>query len=761
MKLLPSLVFAAACLLPMTHAAPVPQLESYNIVWDSPSGRAADSMPLSGWNLGLNVWVEGNDILLLAASPNCQDERGMQVKLGLIRLRFDAPVFAKEFRQELRLAQSEIVIKGRTADDQPLQVKLWCETGATVAHAQLVSQSPVGLMVSYETWSGHQATHERGGIQWVRRLPDVNQRRQQDMKAQGALDFANKVPDPLSKLTLGGRIDAPGLIPAVATPGSFHEMPVKVCAMKTAEPVTRLDLTLAFRMEQDATLAGWQAGIAAESARATRDREKSRVAALAWWSGFWQRSHITIAPQAGVAPAEDQPWQAARNYQLIRYMLGANPSGRAMTLFNGGLFACTENPDRRNWEGCQYMAQNQRLVYWPMLRSGDFDLLRVALDFYRDRIDVNRAHVRKFHDVEGIAWHEPFGIFGLDAIGTTKEGRSKPAHLRYHHVSGMEFSLMMLQYGSYAGKSEPRYLDAAEGIINYHDNYYQKLTRERTGKPLDDKGKLVIYPSDALEIYHGCTNNTDVLAALHAITRDLLALPAGALPQEKRAFYQDFRKRLPDFPIREQDGRKYFAAAESWETVYRNQNMEFPQMYVCFPFTILSLGRSDMRLAKNTWEIGAVGDPIVQKQNQCWYQTAINFARMGETGTAARLTREKLLHPGARFPTFYRTHFRTGGDFCHMPDTDHGGCSMIALQEMLMQVDGRRILLGPAWPEEWDCGFKLHAPYQTIVEGSIRDGKVHVTRVSPASRQKDIEIFPLRTSVEASSPPTPTAPSRN
>ena len=422
-------------------------------------------------------------------------------------------------------------------------------------------------------------------------------------------------------------------------------------------------------------------------------------------------------------------------------MLAANPSGRAMTLFNGGMFACTGNPDRRNWEGCQYMAQNQRLVYWPMLRSGDFDLLRVALDFYRDRIDVNRAHSRKFYGVDGIAWNEPFSIFGLDAIGTTSAGRSKPEHLRYHHISGMEFALMMLQYGSYTGKSEPRYREAAEGVIAYYDNYYQKLTRERTGQPLDAKGKLVIYPSDALEIYHGCTNNTDVLAALHAITRDLLALPSAELPPEKRAFYEGFQKRLPDFPIREQDGKKYFAAAEGWERVYRNQNMEFPQMYICFPFTILSLGRSDMSLAKNTWEIGAVGDPIVQKQNQCWYQTAINFARMGETETAARLTQEKLLHPGGRFPTFYRTFFRTGGDFCHLPDTDHGGCSMIALQEMLMQVDGRRILLAPAWPKEWNCEFKLHAAYQTVVEGRIRNGAVHITRVTPASRRADIEIF--------------------
>ena len=32
---------------------------------------------------------------------------------------------------------------------------------------------------------------------------------------------------------------------------------------------------------------------------------------------------------------------------------------------------------------------------------------------------------------------------------------------------------------------------------------------------------------------------------------------------------------------------------------------------------------------------------------------------------------------------------------------------MIGLQEMIMQCDGKRILLGAAWPAEWNCNFKL------------------------------------------------------
>ncbi len=721
-------------------------LSSYNVVWDTPSQGSVDSMPLSGHNLALNVWSDGKDLLMLAGSPNCMDESGRQVKLGLIRLTFDPPVFEKSFRQELRLEQSEIVLSGQTADGKPVQVVLWCAANGTIAHAQLRSGAPVNVTVSYETWSGYEPRIVEGGIQWVRRLPEQNPRRLCDLKEQGMEEFAAAVPDPLSKLTMGGRIDAPGLVAAESVSGTFNKLPTKGCAMKTAAPVRQLDLTITFRMEQDTSLGAWESALNSTARGAQKNTAASRAEALAWWSAFWNRSHIAIQPKPGVAPAEDKPWLASRNYAIIRYLLAANPSGRAMTLFNGGTFACTGNPDSRNWDRCQFMAQNQRLVYWPMLRSGDFDMLSVALDFYRDRTEASRLHAKKFWGVEGgVAWPEAFSIFGLGAIGMTPDGRCKPDHLNYHYTSGMEFALMMLEMQKYTGKTPKGYAEPALGILKYYDQYYQNALAAKTGKPLDDKARLVIYPSDACEPYHGCTNNTDVIAGLAALTRELLLLPASELPPDKRAYVEGFAKRIPDFPIKEKNGRRYYAAAESWEKVMFNGNMDFPQMYICFPFTILSLGRSDMSLAKNTWQLSPIKASI-QHQNQCWYQTPINLARMGMTREAADATLGKLLHGGARFPVFYRTFYgdKKGKEFCHLPDMDHGGTAMLALQEMLMQTDGRRILLGPAWPAEWNARFKLCAPYQTTVEGRVESGKVVIEKVTPETRRKDIQIFPLK-----------------
>jgi hypothetical protein len=713
-------------------------LERYNVVWTTPSKSSSESMPLSGGILGLNVWVENGDVCFLMGSPNCMDENGMQVKLGLVRFHFSPAIFEKDFRQELRLGQSEIVITGKMADGSPATVTLWCGVDKPLIHAEVSAGAPVEVKATYETWSNYEAKVVDGGLQWGRRLAEVNARRQHDMKAQGMTEFANVIPDPLSGLTAGGRITAPGMETAGAGTSKFNGMATKTYSLKTSKLVTQLDLCIALRMEQDKSAVDWEANLARDAQAAAQNAKADRAAALAWWNDFWNRSYIAINPGA---PDTDNAWLAGRNYQLARYQLAANRNGRTMTLFNGGIFPCEGNPDTRMWDGCQFMAQNQRPMAWAELKTGDYDLLKVSLDFYRDRTEMNRLHAKKFWGVDGVVYNEPFSIFGLDSIGTTADGRSSPDHLHYHYASGMEFALIMLELGRYTGQDISGYLAPAQGIIHYYDQFYQKEHAKRTGKPLDENGQLVIYPSDALEIFHGCTNGIADICGLQALSQGLIDLPQRYLTSEQRAYYKAFQKRIPPITIGEVQGRKVIAPAKSYEWVFYNGNMEFPNMYVCFPFNHFFLGRNDngIELASSTWDVGAVR-PNVQRQAQCWYQSAINLARMGRTDDAKRYTLQKLVkNPSLRFPSFW-----TNYGFCHAPDTDHSATAMIGLQEMIMQCDGRRILLGPAWPGEWNGAFKLHAPYQTTVEGHVADGKVVVDQVSPESRRKDIEIFPLK-----------------
>jgi hypothetical protein len=72
---------------------------------------------------------------------------------------------------------------------------------------------------------------------------------------------------------------------------------------------------------------------------------------------------------------------------------------------------------------------------------------------------------------------------------------------------------------------------------------------------------------------------------------------------------------------------------------------------------------------------------------------------------------------------------------------DHGGVLQLALQNILMQCEGRQIVLLPAWPREWDCDFRLHAPYQTVLEGTVRGGWIEDLRVTPESRRDDVVIW--------------------
>jgi hypothetical protein len=66
---------------------------------------------------------------------------------------------------------------------------------------------------------------------------------------------------------------------------------------------------------------------------------------------------------------------------------------------------------------------------------------------------------------------------------------------------------------------------------------------------------------------------------------------------------------------------------------------------------------------------------------------------------------------------------------------------MKAFQSMLLQTDGQKIFLLPAWPANWNVDFKLHAPQRTTIEGSFRDGRMQSLRVTPESRRADLTVL--------------------
>jgi hypothetical protein len=241
-------------------------------------------------------------------------------------------------------------------------------------------------------------------------------------------------------------------------------------------------------------------------------------------------------------------------------------------------------------------------------------------------------------------------------------------------------------------------------------------------------------------MYQQTRNDACTISGLMALSKAVLDLPAKLLTSEQRAFCESFRKTLPPLPTRERRGHLTLAPAESWKSASTWDNIELPELYPVFPFHVYGVGRPGLDLARDTWEFSY--EHPRQKRNFCWYQSLIYTADLGLVEEAREFAMAKFLWPdrekpkgqsGIRYPAFYDTF-----GFCQRPDFDHGGSAMIGLQDMLMQTVDRKILLLPAWPRDWDCVFKLHAPHNTMVEGVFRAGKLERLTVTPESRAKDV-----------------------
>ncbi len=746
-----------------THAgdaAPPAWLDSYNVSWTEPSTKALHSMPCGGGNVALNVWTTKESLLFYIASPDSWNGQ-TQVKMGRVRLTLSPnPFSGTDFRQEQQLADNSIHISGKAEDGTTVKLRVWVDAFQPVVHVEGESSKPVTATAAIEMTGHGDGRFDKDAAVWRFRIDGPSPQRRELIEKNHATTIADAVPDPMANHTWGGRLSGAGFVADAAGEAENEGQRGKAWTLRTKEPVTRIDLRATLRIAQDPTIDVWEKAVAGleTATRNTATDDQARTAG--WWRDFWNRSHIVINHGKDVS---DPAWETGRNYQLFRAMLAANSTGKMPTLFNGGPFIMEANPNERQWGHAGFTAQNQRLVHWPMLKSGDSDLLKVGLDFYKERHPLAIAWAKHFWDIRGAVFPEDIDLFGLP-VYTTKDGsgHTAPECLRYHYVSGMEFALMMLQSASYFGTDVRPYVPVADGMLRFFDQFYRKQHKQKSGRELDVNGHLVIYPGNALESHAGTTNDAPTIAGLTALTETLLALPDDIATAGQRAFWTSFRKQLPSVPVHTWKGKSQIAPAASWESQRPDFNMELPHLYPVFPFRLYGVGLPDLDVARNAFHHGDTC-AVKQKGHFCWYQAGIFAAGLGLTETARDYTLAKFLHPRMgdpvegkdwerqkqmspwelrwtrkdweipRYPAFW-----DGMTFCGRPDMDHGGAAMIQLQEMLLQTPGAQLHLFPAWPAEWDVDFKLHAPKQTIVEGVLRGGKLISLKVTPESRAKDI-----------------------
>ncbi len=434
----------------------------------------------------------------------------------------------------------------------------------------------------------------------------------------------------------------------------------------------------------------------------------------------------------GGADVADECRAITTAYAAQRYVNLCTGRGRLPVRFNGSLLTLKRNGDwdYRNW-GSGYWWQNTRLPYYTAFAAGDLEMLRPLFKLYGGLTEFNVKRTRKYLGHGGAYFTEcmmPWGDQFTYVYGTSRAWKDRPDKLqdlgwhKYEWVGQLELSFLMLRLHAYTGDDawfKAKALPVIREYVRFFDEHY------KTGAD----GRYVMYPSQAAETWWLCTNAMPELAGLHAVTRLLLDLPESLVAGEDRALFSKIRARLPDLPVRTlADGRTAYAPAK---TFTKKCNIETPELYCVFPFRVCSFEKPNAELGRNAY------DGRWHKLYFGWAQDEVNAAYLGMTEEArVHVADRALKHPSKkhRWPVYW------GPNFNELPDQDEGGIFMNAVQSMLMQYDGRKIFLLPAWPKEWNCSFKLHAPFKTTVEGRVVDGELKDLVVTPASRRADVVL---------------------
>jgi hypothetical protein len=733
--------------------------EKDNVVWTSQSNNSAESMPVGGGDIGLNLWVENGNVYLYLSKSGTFDENNTLLKLGRVKLKLSPnPFQEKTFKQELILKDGYAQISDSNGKLNT-KINVWIDVFNPVIHLEIKSSQNITTEASYESWRFEDRItkgkeNNQNSYKWapqgiVKTFKDeigfknnsvqfYHQNKPETVfdittKQQGLDDRKAELFNPLKNLIFGGSMQGDNLFPAGNDEGIYLSTPFKAWVLKSKKPSRTSHITIALHTVKTESISDWEKQLT--SLKINNNHKSS----IKWWNNYFEKSFIYINSK------DESANQSAKNYQLFRYMLGCNAFGKYPTKFNGGLFtfdpqltdtALKYTPDFRNWGGGTHTAQNQRLVYWPMLKSGDFEMMKPQFDFYLNLLKNAEIRTQSAWGHNGASFTEQLENFGLP--NPAEYGWKRPADfnkgmeynawLEYQWDTVLEFCMMILETERYNGNNIEKYLPLIESSLSFFKEHYTYLAKQRGAKALDADGHLVLYPGSGAETYKMAYNSTSTIVALKTVLERLLEHPN--LAEKQKSEWETMLKTIPPISFRTFDGRTTIAPAKLWARI---NNTESPQLYPVYPWGIYGIGKPGLDTAINTFKFDT--DVLKFRSYIGWKQDNIFAARLGLTEDAAKLTTAKLKDSGRRFPAFW------GPGFDWTPDHNWGGSGMIGLQEMLMQVDGKKIYLYPAWPKEWDVHFKLYAPYQTTVEGQLKNGKLIDLKVWPESRRADIKVM--------------------
>jgi hypothetical protein len=720
-------------------AAALACAQNYDVTWNSPSRDSSGSMPLGNGDIGLNLWVEeGGDLLFYISKTDAWSSDTRLLKVGRVRVKLTPNPFLKglPFRQTLRLNEGEIEIEAGPKIS-PVRLAVWVDANAPLVRVEASGKRVFRMEARLEVWrtaarvlegaevfsaygldggpepvvtAADSVVPQAKHVVWFHRnekspWPAI-------LKRQGLESLIGRLQDPLLHRTFGG---------ALVGAGFKKAGPV---TMLGAAAARRHSLTIPVLCRQTATAVAWVNELDNEILKAGNTPiETARAAHRQWWSGFWSRSYIRASgtPEAGAA---------SRGYALQRFITACSARGASPVKFNGSIFTVDArepkesfDADYRRWGG-PYWFQNTRLVYWPMLASGDHEMMEPLLRMYRDALPLAQARTRIYFHHDGAFFPETMHFWGTYAdsnYGWKREGQPvsyvENAYIRNYFTGALELVAMMLDYCDYTldRRSLARtVIPFANEILTFYDQHY----------PRDPQGQIVLRPAQALETWQDVVNPLPDVAGLQYVLDRLIAMPGA-----QNMMWIRLRSQLPKLPTALEKDRAFLLPAG--QVLGPIRNSENPELYAVFPFRLFGLGKRDLAMARETFERRRF------KRSVGWTQDAIQAAYLGLTGTAARYVVQNFTtsHKGSRFPAFW------GPNFDWVPDQDHGNAAALALQSMLLQAEGKRLLVLPAWPKNWDVEFKLRAPMETTVQGVFRAGKLEKLNVTPEQRQADVQTL--------------------
>lgn len=743
----------------------------YDVKWYGPGKNSSDSMPVGGHDIGCNVWTQEKSIYLYIQQSGWFDENNSMLKFGRLHLEFDENLIDEDVTQELILEEGYIVIHIKD-----ICITIWVDVQYPVVHMEYKSAKTHHFNLYYESWRSQDKVVDSNSFELFQCkevfkypdgdvifhkdtiLPEENFLLQyhanikedlsiyKEFDAQGIGHYKEEAYNPQVNLICGGKLELPGMKYIGQKTGKYQDTEYTAYGYEPNISSCNFHIQVILHWEQTENEEKWEHNLASICRSANADINQHREYTREWWRNYFGKSYIQMQP-SHQNETYDKMWTIGRNYQLFRYMLGCNYYGYWPTKFNGGLFTFdpgiiknTEwwdgelsfTPDYRLWGGGSHTIQNQRLLYWPMLKSGDGEVMVQEFNLFNRALDTAKMRAKFYYNIDGAFYAEQMGNYGLcntcDHGWDNHTGVPVP-QIKYLFSNNLEIALLILEYWEFTGKDISEYMEFIDNVVMFYDGFYPEN---------DENGKMIMYPANALETYHVVKNPIDGIAGLRCLLPKMLKLPENLASYARKEKWRKLMERVPSIKTKIFNDEEIIAYADTESDI---QNCELPEMYTVFPYDIYGIGKAGIDLARRTIRNSFHTEEM--RTHISWHYTGIEYARLGMLSEALEFLGRKMSDGPHRFPTFWGP----GHDWT--PDHNWGGTGEIQLQEMLMQTREDVIYLFPCWPSWCDVRFKLYAPQNTIISCGLKEGKIEYMEVVPEERKKDIIIIgPAKTDAE-------------